>query len=124
MTPVDMIAVIFAIGILFNFILVLVTKPDSLMKLMEKFYPKKALMSAVLMILIAVMGYYLLAELTIAQIFVAAIFGMYIYGLMLAQYPKELVTVSGEIVKNKQKAWLAWSIFIILALWVLYSVFG
>ncbi|MHA2344695.1 MAG: hypothetical protein ACXADW_22795 [Candidatus Hodarchaeales archaeon] len=97
-------------------------KPDSLIPVIEKIYPKKALMSAVLLILISVMGYFLLAELTIAQIFVAAIFGMYIYGLILAQYPDELMKVSGEIVKNKQKAWLPLFIFLLLAIWVLYSV--
>jgi hypothetical protein len=68
------------------------------------------------------MGYFLLAELNIVQIFVAAIFGMYIYGLILAQYPEELMRVSGEIVKNKHKAWLPLFIFLLLAIWVLYSI--
>jgi hypothetical protein len=122
MTPVEIIAFIFAIGILFNFVLIIFIKPGSLIPVIEKIYPKKPLMSAVLLILISVMGYFLLAELTIAQIFVAAIFGMYIYGLILAQYPEELMRVSGEIVKNKKKAWLPLFIFLLLAIWVLYSV--
>ncbi len=124
MTPVELIAAVFAVGILFNILLILFVDDDLLMRFIERFYPKRVLMSVVLLIIIVVMGFYLLAELTIAQIFAAAILGMYIYGLVLVQYPKELVTFSGEVVKNKQKAVLPWTIFAVLALWVLYSVFG
>lgn len=124
LTPVELIAAVFAVGILFNILLILFVDDDLLMRFIERFYPKRMLMSAVLLIIIVVIGFYLLSELTITQIFAAAILGMYIYGLVLVQYPKELIAFSKSVVKNKHKAALPWTIFAVLALWVLYSVFG
>lgn len=122
MTPVEIIAVIFAIAVLVEFLFVLM-KPKSVVKLIEAIYPNKLFMSAWILILAAVVGYYLLLELTVEQIFAGALFGMMIYGLILVQYPKEWLTFSKVVLDNKQKAMLPWLIFAVLSLGILYAAF-
>lgn len=122
MTPVEIIAVIFAIAVLIDFLIVIL-KPKLTLRIVDKWYPKKCLMSALLLFFAAVVGYYLWMELTVEQIFAGALFGMLIYGLILVQYPKELMALSKHIVKNKQKAMIPWLIFAVLAAGILYSAF-
>jgi|GEM_PF-1432692 len=122
LTPVELIAAVFAFGILFNILLILFADDDLLVRFIDRFYPNKIMMSALLIVIISIMGFYLLSELSIAQIFAAAILGMYIYGLVLVQYPDELIAFSKNVVKNKQKAVLPWIIFAVLAFWVLYTL--
>jgi hypothetical protein len=123
MTPVEIIAVIFAIVVLADFILVLM-KPKLTVQLMESVYPKRGLMSAGILILAAIVGYYLWMELTVEQIFAGALFGMLIYGLILVQYPNKLMKFSKEVLKDKQKAMLPWLIFAVISVGVLYSAFA
>jgi len=123
MTGVEIIAVVFAILILVKFVMIMFMKPDFVTKMMDAMYPKKAVMTVMLLVFAVVVGYYLLAELTIVQVFAGAVFGMFIYGLVLVQYPTELLTFSKTCLNNKRQAWLPFVVLLVLALWVLYAVY-
>lgn len=123
MGALEVIAVIFALIILVKLILVLIVKPKPIIKLAEKIYKQTVLISVCYIIILAVVAYFLFAELNIIQIAAAGLFGILLYGFILIQYPKELLKFSEEVLKDKQKAWLPWLFFVALALWVLYTVF-
>jgi len=122
MTPIEIIALVFAIIILVKAVMVFFNA-NPMMKFVEKIYDKTVLLTAVYLVFLVIVGYFLLMELNIAQVFAAALFGIMLYALVLIQYPKELLSFSKKALKNRRKAWLPWLIFIFLALWVLYMLF-
>lgn len=124
MNPIEIIALIFALAVLIKTITFIFIDPKSSLKLAEKIWKKTGtiLPSIFFIILLVILSYFLLIQLTIVQIFAASLFGIALYKLLLAQYPKPFLRFAQEVLKNKQKLWLPGLIWIILALWVLYMV--
>ena len=72
----------------------------------------------------AVIGYYILQELTIAQVMTGILLGVIIVGLAVAQFPTEFLNLAKAVVEHKGKILISWIIIVALALWVLLNVFG
>jgi ABC-type transport system involved in multi-copper enzyme maturation permease subunit len=124
MTPIEIIAVVFSIVILIRSIIFLSTKPQSLVKAMEKMFPKTTLLTIMFLVVGAVVSYYILQELTIAQVMASILLGLILVGLVIVQFPKEFLNLAKAIVENKGKVWLSGIIIVALAIWVLVDVFG
>ena len=122
-SAVELIAIVFAVVVLAEFLMVLLIKPKTMLNFAKKVYTNKIL-TVVYVLLVLVLGYYLLLELDIYQLFAAAMFGMLVYGLALIQYPKQILKLFKEMLKNKYKVWMLWLILIVMSLWVLYVAYG
>lgn len=124
MTALETISVIFAVIILAKFVFLLFMKPKMIKKMAEKMLKKPMAITILYLIFAVILGYYLLAELTIVQIIPAMFFGIMLYALMLIQYPKLMLGFSKEYAKDRWKVWPFWLIYIALSVWVLYVVFA
>ena len=100
------------------------TKPQSLVNVMEKMFPKTSLLTIMFLVVGAVVSYYLLQELTIAQVVSSILLGIILVGLAVVQFPKEFMNMAKAVLENKGRIWLSWIIFVALAIWILVDVFG
>jgi hypothetical protein len=123
MTPVEIIALIFALVVLLKMVLLLFIKPDAMLKLAEKMFKRKGFMIALFLVLIVVLGAFLLGEMSIVQIMAAGLFGIFVYALIFALYPEEYLKLVKATMHQKKKAWLYFVVWVVLALWVLYALF-
>ena len=123
MTPVEIIAVIFAILVIVKMVTVWFVKPNFAMKMTKMFMSNRIIVTVGFVIVAAVIGYFLIAEMSISQIVAASLFGMIIYGLFIVQYPDEYLKLAADAMKNKTRVWLPSLIFLVLSLWVLYEAF-
>jgi hypothetical protein len=124
MNAVEIIALVIAIVILLKVLMLLVIKPKSFLGMLEKVYKQRTLMSAIYLVLIVVTTYYLLQHLTIVEILAASMFGVFLIGLALIQYPKRMMRFFNQVLKNKEKMWLSWILWIVAAVWVLIELFA
>ena len=121
MTPVEIFALIIALGILLKLI-VGVLNPKAWLNMTKKIYASPVLIVIVSLILGAVVLKYLLVELTIVQIYASMLFLMFVGVLSLAVYVKEMLPLIEKILKRGnilKKAWLPVLIWFVLTLWVL-----
>ncbi|MBW2980266.1 hypothetical protein KY360_02520 [Candidatus Woesearchaeota archaeon] len=123
MTVSEIIAVIFAVIILVKIVVLMAVKPKKIIKFADKMIAKPVYNSIAFLVIIAVLGWLLLKELSIVQIMAASLFGIFVYALALVQYPKQLDRVYKVILKNQKKMWLSWLVWLVLAVWVLKTVF-
>jgi len=127
MTPIEIIALIFALGILVKLLCVLI-KPKSWLKVVKKLYASPAALMIIELILIAIVYYYLIAAgLTIIQIAAVGALVALLMGLSLTGYMKEGMKIAETLLKDKaiiKKTWLAIVIWAIFALLVLYALFA
>jgi hypothetical protein len=124
MTPIEIIALIFAIAILLKLVLFFwVFKPAMVKNIVEKMFKKTILLTVCFLILAAVLLGLLLQELNIFQIVTASLFGMLVFGLTLVMYPKSYMKLVDDVIEHKKKAWLPWLVFVLLAVWVLIATF-
>lgn len=125
MTPIEIIALVFAIvAILKLLVLFIAVKPAKAMKIAKPMWTAHpAIVHVVGIVLLAVLGYYLLQELSIVQLVAAMFFGFLLMAMFLMPYTKSVLKLAEEVLKNKGKAWLGWLIVIVLSLWVLKELF-
>lgn len=123
MTVSEIIAVIFAVIILVKFVVLMAVKPKKIINHAAKMLEKPVYVSLGFLVVICVLGWLLLKELSIAQIMAASLFGIFVYALALVQYPKQLDRVYKVILKNQKKMLLSWVVWLVLAIWVLVAVF-
>ncbi len=123
MTVSEILAVIFAVIILAKFVVLMSVKPKKVIKYASKMLEKPLYVSLGFLVVIGVLGWLLLKDLSIAQIMAASLFGIFVYALALVQYPKQLDRVYKVILRNQKQMWLPWLVFIALAVWVLIAVF-
>jgi len=123
MTPVEIIALIFAIGIVIKAITVHFIKPKTLNNIVKKYMTNTMMMSVLCTVLAVVIGYYLLLELTIVQIFASGTFMMMLAALLVAAYPKGYQKLAEEVTKNMKAAWYPMLVWLGVAIWVLYTLF-
>jgi len=81
-------------------------------------------LSVVFVVIIGVVGYYLLQEISVVQLWVGVFLGAMIYGLALVQYPKAIMKFWKEAMSDKTKMWLPFAIYVGLAVWVLVKIYG
>ena len=120
-TAVEILALILSVIVLLKLI-ILTIKPDVLFNLSKKWFNNVKLFQVSILIFGGVMLYYLLQTLTIVQIFAVTLFVAALYALLLAPYAKKLMKFfkPKTIVKDN---WLAFLIWVVLALWVLKELF-
>jgi len=125
MTPIEIIALITAILILVKMI-VLYRNPKPLFKLGKKLVRHSDKAKWVYLILALVVGKFLIDALSIIEITAVLLFSSLLYGVSLMSYGKALRKFYKEIEKNHflQKAWAPVLIYIIIAVWVLFELFG
>jgi TRAP-type C4-dicarboxylate transport system permease large subunit len=123
MNATEIIALILAIAIIVKFIMLYAMKPAWFKGWMNKVFNKSGLMTVLMLLIVLVLGYFLLLDLSIVQLFAAGFFGMAVFGMFIVAYPKAYLSLANEALGDKKKMWLASLIMIILALWVLYAIF-
>ena len=124
MTPVEIIALIFALAVILKLILFYTIDPKKWLKFMEKFFNKIALMNVLMLLFAVVILAFLLQEINIIQIWVAALFGMILYGLVMVYYHKGYLKIVDQVFKDRKKAWFIWLVFLAMSIWVLYALFA
>lgn len=123
MNATEIIALIFAILVLVKAVLVPLVNPKWMINLVKKLFSSSVILSGLFTVLAVVLGYFLLQEMTIVQLMAAALFGMSLFGLIIAAYPKGYLKLAEVVMKNVKRSWYVFVIFVVLALWVLYTLF-
>lgn len=127
MTPIEILATIFAILVLVKLLIVAIN-PKVWMKVAEAILSNYTLTTAVYLILAVIVGYYIFANLNIVQVAAAMLLTSVLMGLTLVAYSKTMLKVAKEILGTRsdmfRKAWLAILIWVAIAVWVLYTVFA
>ena len=123
MTPVEIIALIFALAVLVKMVFFFVVGPKKWLNFADKMFKKTVLLNSVILLIAVVLLAFLLQEVNIIQIWVAALFGMCLMALVFVNYHKGYLEIIKEIFKDRAKSWLIWAIFALLSIWVLYALF-
>ena len=124
MTPVEIIAVIFAIVVLVKVVLLYFIDAKPIVKHIESMSKIKVLLPTILLVVAIFVGAFLMNDINVnpATLFVGALFGILVNGLTFVVYPKEMIKVAETIFKDKKPLWLSMVVWVILALYVLYWV--
>jgi hypothetical protein len=122
MTPVEIIAAIFAIIVVIKFIVLLATGTKKSVGSMEKLI-KTPLLPYLMLAALLVIGYYLLQTLDIVTIAAVALFTSFLYGFSFSTFGKEYSKFAKTVVASKNKLILAYSVWLIVAVWTLYALF-
>jgi len=128
MTPIEILATIFAVLVLFKLILS-ITNPKLRVKIAESFISTNtAVMIIVFLALTAIVGYYMLSSLTIVEVAAAMLFMSGLMGIFFIQYKGIMLKLLRESLKSREeflrKNWLTFLIWAAIAVWVLYVVFS
>ncbi len=121
-TPVELIALIVAVGILVKLVLFLFVGGKKWAGVVEKVYGgKTGLIAVVYLILALVVLKYLLLEMAIVQIVAAMAFCGLLMGVAFAAFGKETVAFSKRVLNRPLPGWVWVSslIWLVLAVWVL-----
>lgn len=127
MTPIETIAVIFAVLILIKLSVVL-RDPMRWFKLVEPMYRKKNISMVVYLVLAAWVGSYILAELSIVQVAAVTLFISLLMGLSFLSHGDDVMAFAKKIMK-RHKFNTPWhiiniAIWVGFALWTLFAVFS
>ena len=124
-TPIEWIALIFAALGLIKMIVILVNK-KSWWPIAKGVYGNPGVTSVVVLVLAAIVFWFLIQELTIVQIIAAAAFTSLLIAMGFMSYSKELLPVIEKIFKKGFSGGWMWAqiiIWVILLVWVLYVLF-
>ncbi|MFH1585646.1 MAG: hypothetical protein ABIB79_02680 [archaeon] len=124
-SEVEIIAIIFAIGIIVK-VLFVFQKKKSYIEWVKKMYKNPTLLVVIELAVAALVFYYLQMQMTIIQIFACLILGALLTGMTFAVYAKQLAPNMLSILKKRdamKKAWLPILIWLVLAVWALKEVF-
>ena len=124
LTPIEIIATIFAVFGLLKIIIVLRNKDDWL-KITKKIYMNPQNSGLVLIILATLVFYYLIQELTIVQIIAASTFMALLMGIAFLEFSKDLLPLAKKMLNKGISGWL-WIytiIWVVLLLWTLSEIF-
>jgi hypothetical protein len=127
MTPIEILATIFAIMVLVK-LLVVALNPKLWMKWVEPVLSNYAYTTIVYVLLAVITGYIIFRSLNIVQVAAVMLFTSMLMGLTLVPYSREFLTLGKGIVGTRsemfRKAWLAMAIWAGIAVWTLYAVFA
>jgi len=126
MTPIEVIALIVALGAIIKILVILVNK-SKWVGVVDKTYGKNSgLMSIVFIILAIVVFYYLIQVMTIVQIFAAMAFCGLLAGIAITAYPQDITAFAKRILKGKMSPllWLVTIVWLVLSVWVLLELFA
>ena len=123
MTPIEILALVFAVIILLKALVLIVSPKKSLKKSMY-FFERPALAIGAYVVMLLVTGYIVINALGIVITFAAMTFGISLIGLSLVMYPKPVMKLSKTMLKDRKRLLLVLVIWIVLAVWTLYTLFG
>ncbi|MEE9125297.1 MAG: hypothetical protein V3U14_12540 [candidate division NC10 bacterium] len=125
MTPLEIIATIFAILILVKISIVMMN-PKLWLKIAEPVMRNYTLTAVVYAIVAVIVGYYIFASLNIVQVAAVMLFTAILIGLGLLPFHKHFMKIGQEMSESRsvmfQKVWLQIVIWVAMAVWVLYAV--
>ena len=125
MTPIETLATIFAILILFK-LLIIIVSPKLRVTIAESILSKNAaILTITLLILTAIIGYYVLSSLTIVEVAAVMMLMSGLMALFFIQYKKIMLQLLRESLSPDflMKNWPSILIWGLLAIWALYGVF-
>jgi len=126
MTPIEVIALIVALGAIIK-LLVIAANKNKWTGVVDYFYVKKAkLMLVIYIVLAIVVFYYLIQAMTIIQIFAAMAFLGLLVGITFLAYPKDISSFAKRILKGKLPPliWIVSLVWLVLSVWVLLELFA
>jgi len=124
MNAIEIIALVFALGILLKMVLVLFSK-KSWMGFVKKIYSKPMILFLIEFIVAVIVFGYLLQSLSIVEIMACIVLGALLTGMSFTFFMKELYPSFEKMLKSKvlKKAWLLMLVWLALAIWVLIALF-
>ena len=127
MTPIEILATIFAVLVLFKLLLSIIS-PQSRLKMAESITSKNpAILTIILLALTAIVGYYIFNSYSIVDVAALMLFLSGLIALVFVPYQKLMIKLLREELKSRtiflSKNWLSILIWAIIAIWVFYTVF-
>ncbi len=123
MSPLEIIATIFAIIVLVKLIF-LSLSARLWMKTVGAMLNYPVATTLIYLVLAGIVGYYVLSNIAIIQIAAVMLFTSLLGGIGLAPYSRVMLRLGEEILnEGVSKAWLSMLIWTLVAIWVLYTVF-
>jgi len=117
MTPIEIIALVFALFVLIK-IGVVVKSPKGWMKgVVKPIYRHNFISMIVITFLAILIFYYLLLELNIVQIYAVIAFTGLLIGIGFLQHPKEIMKLADVMIKKR----FAYSMSLLLVIWSILS---
>ncbi|MCX5886160.1 MAG: hypothetical protein NT096_09675 [Proteobacteria bacterium] len=127
MTPIEILAVVFAVLVLLKLLFVAVN-PKVWMKGVDSIVSNYAFTTIVYVLLTVIIGYIIFKSLSIVQVAAVMLFTSVLIGLTMVPYLDKLLALGKEIVGTRsemfRRAWLAIVIWAGIAVWTLYAVFA
>jgi len=128
MTPIEILATIFAVLVLVK-IAICAVNPKHWMRWARAALKESALAMVAYLILAAIVGYYVLTSMSIVQVAAVMLLTGILAALAFIPYSEALLKMGEDIVEKGvlYKSWkvgIIVSIWVALAIWVLYAVFG
>ena len=127
MTPIEIMATIFAVLILVKMITLLINPKAWMKSVANPLLNNVTPTMAIYLIFAIITGYYILQEMNIIQIAAVMLFTSLLFGLNLMPYAKEFLKMANKTLKTRKQMlktwWLHFILWIGFALWVLYELF-
>jgi len=127
MTPIEVLATIFAVLVLLKLFLS-IFNPQLRVRIAESFLNKNpTVLTVIFLALAAVIGYYVFSSLTVVDVAAVMMLLSALMGIFFIQYPENMLELVRESLKSRKeflrKNWLSVLIWGFLAIWVIYSIF-
>ncbi|MFQ5541361.1 MAG: hypothetical protein ACE5E2_00910 [Candidatus Binatia bacterium] len=124
MTPIEILATIFAVFVIVKLVIV-IAKPGLWMKWAGAMLKNDVMITLIYFVLAVIVGYFIFAELTVVQVAAVTLWVSMLIGIGFVPYSKILLKLRDELVSvGISRAWFAMLIWAVLAIWVLYAVFS
>ena len=122
MNALEIISLIFAISVVIKLVIFLIN-PKWMLKAVDLVGKQNKLVLGFTVLSTLVLGYFVLTSLTIIQVIPAIFLGMCLMGIILFQYPKLYVKLAKDVLKERNKFWWQWLIWLGLSGWIVYTLF-
>ncbi len=126
MTPIEVLASIFAVLVLFK-LLLSIFNPQLRIKIAEAFLSKNPTTLTIIFLMLALLiGYYVFSSLSIVEVAAVMLFMSLLMGLFFIQYYKIMIKMLEDELKSRsdflRKNWLSLLIWAGIAIWMLYAL--
>ncbi|HJN62521.1 MAG TPA: hypothetical protein QGH92_02960 [Candidatus Parcubacteria bacterium] len=123
MTSIETLAIIFALLTLTKLIVVIIDPKIWMKFVVNPIYKNTLVATVVYAILLVIVGYYLLSAISIVEFGAVMLFAILFMGIGFLPYLKTVLKLKEEVIEmGIGKAWLSVIIWLVLALWILYSI--
>ena len=98
-------------------------KPSLMKNSFDFWMKKKGLMMGLILVFTVVIGYFVLANMTVVQVLAAFFLGHMLMGLFFLSYPKSIEKFYKDVMKDGMKsALLPILVYLALSIWALYTI--